>query len=437
MNLLPLDTWRAILQFHPWFFWGMADQDRLRITSACNGLVTEYGWQNTDAASRDDIRQAIEHAEALLFNYLGYHVAPRYTDATVPWPRYLDASLMRTAPIDPTGRWLTVQLPEGQIQAAGVEQLTAVQLAAPVVLSDADNDGYNDTFTIGPIATTATDPNEIAVYFAAANRFDGPDFSSAVGERWRVQPVNVRISGGFVTITGARWLIVPPLVYQGLIGIGTGLDPASAANAVTTLDVYQRTTNAGGTSTTDSQAVITWETHPTWGDAWWCCCANCATPPTPYGGSPYDPAAVAQAVGRVDIRNAQLGIVAPAESAYNSTTGMWSSLNWSVCTEPDRVTVRYLAGYPLASDGQMDQTWRVIVARLAAAELARPICACDEANRELYRWQFDLARSSGAADEAYGAVSPEDLSNPFGTRRGHVYAWRQVKNLRQLRGMLP
>src|SRR6185369_16921871 len=102
-----------------------------------------------------------------------------------------------------------------------------------------------------------------------------------------------------------------------------------------------------------------------------------------------------------------------------------------------RVTVRYLAGFPLASDGQMQEPYRTMVARLAAAELARPICACDEANRELYRWQFDLARTAGSGDEAYGAVSAEDLNNPFGTRRGHVYAWKQVKNLRQLRGALP
>lgn len=435
-NLLPLDSWRAILQFHPWLFWGLADTQRLKVTSACNGLVSEYGWQSTDAASRNDIRQAIENAEAMIRDQLGYSVAPRYTTATVPWPRYLDASLTRMAPIDPTGRWLSVQLPEGYVQAAGVELLTAISLAAPVVLSDQDGDGYNETFTIGPVATAITDPAQIAAYFAAANRFDGPDFSDDVGEPWRIAPVNVAIAGGFVTITGARWLLVPPLKYQGLIGIGTGLDPAAAGNWVTTLDIYARTTNQAGTLTTNSQATVIWETHPQWDGGWWCCCANC-NPVSAYGGSPFDPAAIATATGRVALRDAQLGIVAPAESVYNASTGIWSSLNWSVCDAPDRVIVRTLSGLPLASDGQMDRKWQVVVARLAAAELARPICACDEANRELYRWQFDLARTGGAADEAYGAISAEDLNNPFGTRRGHVYAWKQVSDLRQLRGMLP
>lgn len=436
MNLLPLDTWRSILGFSPWFFWGMADQNLLRVTSACNGLVTEYPWQSTDAAGRAEIRQAIEDAETMLHDYLGFSVAPHYVESTVPWPRYLDASLMRTRSVDPTGRWLTVQLPEGQIQAAGVEQLTQHTLAAPVVLSDQDGDGYNETFTVGPIATTITDPAQIAVYFAALNRFNGPDFSSAVGEHWRIQPVDITIAGGFLTITGARWLLVPPLKYQGLIGISGGLDPASAANAVTTLDIYQRTTNQAGTTITNAQATIIWETHPWWLGGWWCQC-GCLSPVSAFGGSPFDPAAIAQAAGRVDIHNAELGIVAAAQAAFDATTGIFSSLNWDVCTEPDRVTIRYLAGVPLASDGQMQEPYRTIVARLAAAELARPICACDEANRELYRWQFDLARTAGAGDEAYGAVSAEDLNNPFGTRRGHVYAWKQVKNLRQMRGLLP
>lgn len=435
-NLLPLDTWRSIMNFHPWHFWGMADNSLLAVTSACNGIVTEYPWQATDAAGREDIRQAIGNAEKLLTDYLGFSPAPHYVVETVPWPRYLDASLMRTAPVDPTGRWLTVQLTEGQVRAVGVEAVASISLGAAVVLSDQDGDGYQETFTIGPIATTITDASQIAVYFAAANRFNGPNFSSDIGPHWQIEPVNISIVGGFVTITGARWLLVPPLKYQGLINIGTGLNPTTVGNVVTTLDVYQHYTATDGTTITNAQATIIWETHPWWPGGWWCQC-GCISPVTTYGGSPFDPAAIAQAAGRVDVHNAQLGIVAAAQAAYDSTTGIFSSLNWDVCTEPDRVTIRYLAGQSLASDGQMQEPYRTIVARLAAAELARPVCACDEASRELYRWQYDLARTSGAADEAYGAISATDLDNPFGTRRGHVYAWRQVKNLRQLRGMLP
>ncbi len=84
----------------------------------------------------------------------------------------------------------------------------------------------------------------------------------------------------------------------------------------------------------------------------------------------------------------------------------------------------------------MQEPFRTVVARLAAAELARPICGCEDASRELFRWQFDLARSSGSGDEQYGAVSAADLDNPLGTRRGHVAAWRFIRQRQRYQGFL-
>ena len=82
----------------------------------------------------------------------------------------------------------------------------------------------------------------------------------------------------------------------------------------------------------------------------------------------------------------------------------------------------------------MQEPFRTLVARMAMAELARPVCGCDSANRELYRWQFDLSQTA-RGDELF-SIAPEDLANPFGTRRGHVLAWKAVKNLRHLTGIL-
>lgn len=428
-NLLPLESWRRLMGFHPYHFWGLADTDQLRVNSGCDTLIRQHAWQGSDAPGRQEIAEAIETAEARLLGLLGYSVAPRYTSEIVPWPTYADHRFLRSGPYGADGAWLSVQLSEGEIRACGIEALAAIQAAAPVVYSDVDGDGYNDTFTVGPIATTVTDPSEIAVYFAATERYDG----SAVGDQWRIQPVNVTISAGAVTIKGPAWLLVKPVKYEGIANIGAnGLDPATVANFATTLDVYRRYTNESGTTTTTAQGVIVWETRPCTG--WWCCCGD-TNISTAYAGSPYDPAAVANAVARVGIRNAALGIVHPAEAAYNTTTDIWSSLDWMVCDQPDRVLIRYLAGSPLQTNGQMDAQLQVVVARLAAAELARPICGCDDANRELYRWQYDISRTAGANDEMY-AVSPKDLDNPLGTRRGHIYAWKYIKDHQLIRGLL-
>jgi hypothetical protein len=77
----------------------------------------------------------------------------------------------------------------------------------------------------------------------------------------------------------------------------------------------------------------------------------------------------------------------------------------------------------------MKRQWQTLIARWACAELASRICACDEANKELHQWQFDLSLVDGKNDEKY-QMSSRDLDNPFGTRRGQVYAWKFLQRLR-------
>lgn len=420
MNLLPVYSFFEIIGFHPWHSAGIAGTGDLAVSTGCDTLVRRYEWQNSDAVGTKAIEQAIETAEAKLTQYMGYSPAPHYVSEVVNWPQ--------TWPAD--GRWQSMQLRETQIRAVGVETLTAISAAAIVTYTDSDGDGIDDTFSVSA-ATTITDASQIAVYFSAADRFTGWGSTTDISARWRVQPIVVTIAGGTVTVTGPKQLCVKPLKYEGVVNIGAnGLDPSTAANFVTTLDIYRRYTATDGNTVTTSQAVITWETRPAHG--WWCCCGCNAS--DPYSGSPFDPAATAQAVARVGIRDAKNGLIAPAEASYDTTTGVWSALDWAVCSTPDRVTVRYLAGWPLGSDGLMQEPYRTVVARLAAAELARPVCGCDAANRELYHWQFDLSQTA-RGDELFG-ISPENLNNPFGTRRGHVQAWKFIMDAQHLTGIL-
>jgi hypothetical protein len=426
-NLLPLENWRQILQFSPFYFFGIGDSTLLKPYEGCSPLTRQYAWQNSDAASRSEIAAAIATAEQRLFDKLDFWPAPTFVRETVLYPWQGQA----------WGRWASVQLAALHVRAIGVEAHTAIALATAVTYTDSDSDGYMDTFTIGPVATTVTDPDEIAVYFAAADRFDGPDFSTDVGERWRVAPVRVTIAGGNVTVKGPAWLLVKPITYEGVTNIGAnGLAPATVASTpahfATTLDLYRRYADATGTTEATAAATITWETRPCHGA--WCCCDGCNQTTTQ--GSVSDPSAVATALARVGLRDPVHGIVSLGEATYNATTGLWSADCCAACDMPDRATISYQAGIALDGRGQMDPFWQTVIARFAAAELARPICGCDDANRELARWQFDLARTSGAGDEAYGAISQEDLSNPFGTRRGHVFAWRAIQPRIQLRGFL-
>lgn len=416
MPAMSLEEWRRAFGLQSWFFWGLAASTPagLRVTAQADDVLTRYAWQSDDAAGRDDIVAAICSAERLLAQYLGYRVGPQYAEATVAWPRAPRAW-------DAAGRWLSVTLPEGEIQAIGVETRTLIGTPA-VAYSDPDSDGVDELAT-ATIATTVTDPAQIGVYVQASDRLNG----DAVSEAYRIRPVQVRISGGTATITGPSWLFVRPIHYEGTAV--QPLDPATAGVLVDVVEVYQRTTSQSGTTVATAGAVVTWETRPCHG--WWCAC-GCAS--DPYSGSPYDPAAVAQAVGRVDVRDSRLGIVAAAPAYYDATTGIWRAPEPAVCWAPDRVTVRYLAGLSSPDGQQIRREWQTVVARLAAAELGRPICAKQPAGKELARWQFDRARVSGANDEGY-ATNPGDLSNPFGTRAGHIQAWQHVQRVAQTRGI--
>lgn len=408
-SLLPIDRFRHILGYNPWHFFGLSGA-KAPVSSACNTLLNRYAWQDADAAGREEIIRAIETAEQRLVEYLGFNPAPKYiVNETHPWPQYEDKALWRNGRAGSDGRQLALQLNEGEIQAIGTELLTLVGSAA-VVYSDPDGDGLNEAWT-ATIVTTETDPTRLAVYFAAADRLD----SAPVGADWRIEPVTITITAGTATIRGRSWLMVKPILYEGFNP--SALDPSTSTHFVATVEVYTRTT------ATTTQATLIWETLPWPG---WC------VPSTP---SSTDPAAVGTAVARVGIRDATVGLVTPGAAVYDATSGTWSADWCSNWRPPDRVQVNYLAGAALVS-GQMAQRWQTIVARLAAAELARAICACKDANRELYRWQMDLAVTNSNADESFGAISSSDLSNPLGTRRGHVQAWKAIINLRHATGIL-
>lgn len=422
MPLLPLESFRQILGYSPFHFWGLVNA-KVPQTSECNTVLRQYNYQYADRAARSNIWDAITAAENRIQEYLGHPVAPQYFEETRPWPRYDDKRVWRAGGSPAAdGRYISVRLLNGEVQAVGVETLSL--LGAPALTySDVDGDGLQDTFVTAAIATTETDPNKIAVYFRAADRLD----NEAAGERWRIAPVQITIAAGTVVIRGRRWLCVAPIKYEGMTN--ATLDPDTAANFVTNLEVYTRTTDPDGQTISNAQATLLWETLPEHG--WFCCCATCAN--ITYSPNEFDPAAEGRAVARAGIRDARLGEVVPAQAVRNSSTGQWSGLDFAYFREPDRVTIRYLAGLPLEANGQMQERWRLIVARMAMAELGRPLATCDVANRELYHWQFDLARAAGANDEQY-RIAEADLNNPFGTRRGHVYAWRQVKNLALVRG---
>lgn len=407
--MLPLETWRRLLSWNPWHFWGLSDSQYTPIDGACSDLVYKYAWQGTGAGSRGEIERAIRDAERKFRNYMHFRPAPEYVSETVQFPTYHQPLGVWRGRAAIDGRWPSVQVPEGYVQGLGVESLTLIG-TANLAYTDEDGDGLLDTFT-ATIVTTQTDSTKIAVYFASADRWD----DSPVGPHWRIEPVRVSISGGVATVKGRRWQVVKPVLYE-TQDQETPLDPTESSTFVTTLEVYVRTLDPTGTTVTNSQVAYTWESLPH--ADWWgvyCCSSDGST----------DPAATATAAGRGGVRNSRLGLVSVGSALYNSTTSTWDGVEWGHCRTPNTVTVRYLAGYPL-QNGEMVEEYARIIAYLAAAELPAPACEDYTVFKRMHYYQFDMSRGAGQMDEQY-SITQQDLQNPFGTRRGQVIAWRDLR----------
>lgn len=429
MTLLPLDLWFEVMGFNRWHAWGFADNELLSTANrACSEVMFEDAPQSGDGLGREDIREAIRVAEDAIYRYASFYPAPKFYELSHAYGKLADKRFHRMGPFNADGRWKSITLNDSHVQDAGVEGLTLQQENAPVTLVDVNQDEYPEYFQIGPIATTLTDPKEVAVYFSSTDRWDG----SGVEERWRVEPLQVTISGGQLTIRGKPWLIGRPILSQGIEP--SFINAKDVENFASGLDVYRRFVDRSGTTTATSQGVIYWETRPCHG--WWCMCGTscCSCTTDPFSGAVYDPRATASATARVGIRDSARGVVTPAEAVYDATNGVWNGFPTTICWEPDRVLLRLYAGYPLGPDGLMDRKLRTVIARLAASELQQSICGCAEAKRRVYHWQMDLSKVG--ADKELFAISPSQLDNPLGTRRGHWFAWNFIENHGRVKGRI-
>lgn len=403
---LSLAEWFEVFGFHPLHSFQLGHDTLMPITSACNALVYQTNWQNANAAGRDQINDAIRIAETMIKRELGYSVAPVFECDDLQFPMHLDFTQQRYRAEDSRGRYLPFLVEQGMVRAMGKESLT--HLAQPVVqFLDLDLDGINETFRVtAPVPVGVTDPNEICIYFTDTDRFD----KTLDADTWRIEPVAVSITGGVATITGSVGVIVRPVLYRALTA--KMLDVTAPATFAGLLDVYRRCVD------TTSQGEFIWEARPPQ-------CGFC--PPSS------DPAAYAALPARFNVRDAQIGEIA-GDTVIANGDGSFAYTLWCSNFQPQKMRVNYFAG--ATTEGRsMQHHLRVMVARLAAAELSKPICGCTQANRELERWQIDLAEQPASPGSTW-QIAPDVLSNPFGTRAGHVYAYRQAQMFKMLRGLI-
>jgi hypothetical protein len=391
---LAIDTWAEILSVDPWEFNGFTTpQDK---SAQCAHAFRQFGFQ-ADHINREEVAEAIAAAETMLADELIFYPYPKYfIDEKVMYPRPHQRDAWGAAGTA-RGEWKTIQLLWHHVQSGGVfnRMLIGNIAAGAITTQDNDGDGVFETFTAtitDPAIGNITDARELGIYFVAGDRH-GED----IGETWRVRPVKVTIAGNTATFRGHRTLLTNPAKAYAVNQ--SNLDPATAANYVTSLDCYRAFTDTTATAPLNYQGVAIWKNDPD-------CTQDCTFSLLPL--------CLGEHLNEQGIVFASFG-----------TTSCWPF----GFREPDRLQVNYVAGLELDSNGQMQRDAARAVTYLSVSLLAHEKCGCDRSNRVLAYYRDRIAKF---VDNAANATAYQDSTNPFPATVGGAFAWNWVKNHRNV-----
>jgi len=409
------------LSLDRWFYWmgvqplhgNQVQVANLAPATGCQQPWLQHSWQAADRMGREELAMAIVTAENNIETQLGYRLLPSWEEdewrATV---RPYDPTLVNISGATARGYRQIVKGKWGHFITGGVETKTLIQAAVVIVptvppaaggWSDPDGDGYYEigTVTLTP-ATVIDDPCEFAIYYPGKNG----------ANEWEIRPINVSINTvtGLVTITFRREDAVLEAEQEKMGAKAVdGALTVPDVNFLLTVDVYRHWNDP------QTQVTMMWE--PTGS----CDCGSTTCPQCVY----------AVQAGCLHLRGEPIGsLIAYSPATWDAAAQAFYSTEWSVGRLPDIVKLHYLAGLVGKGDcprRSMDWLWEKTVADYAAALMERPICDCATASDRVTKAQADLAFSGGASELSSYNLSSSDLDNPFGTRRGAVMAWKQVK----------
>ena len=402
---LSVERFREIISYHPWHFWQFESQIYAPVTSTCNTIVFENGWQNAGASGRTEIRRAIDNAERRLNEYLAFPVHQQQFTETIDLNCRVENG-SKNYSIYHQYFPFSLTLRNGRI--ASIENDTWGLVGEyPLLFSDEFNTGLEDTFSLTFADSTTTDFTTFKICFAVADRY-GPDQSNL--DKWLVEPDTItRLDANTIQVQGRKWLLCPPKKYQAYFGnpglnnnqygVNTtgAFDPTSPLNFVNTLGVYKKVAGSVNTATLiiDNAGVVT-----------------------------------TSDIG-VTVLDSDAGIIRVASSngaqcPCQCFPWLGYNYNYNYPIPIQRLQITYTAGEDI-------EDWETVVTRLALAELQPRICACEQANYEIRRWQRDMSYRGSVEEQYY--VDQSDLQNPLGNKLGHIFAWHQIKNRRMLRGI--
>lgn len=367
-NGLSLDRFAQVLGLHPLHF----NQVQFGDSTLCGVPVLQYAWQSADRTARENIAQAIAHAEALVESYLGYPLSSKW---------FVDE-----LPLKPN-RYLLKQCNQKSLIAGGVRATLVVESGAAITYSDVDSDTYDETATI--TVNVGTIPaDELHVYY--------PGYDGAY--EYEIRPIHVSITAGVATITFRREQC---LLIQYMTDM---FDPVAQLGDddtlfLTEVDVYREYNDDSIQAELISFAAG-------------CCAEGCIR------------CTESEQTACLGMRDKRNGIVAISPAVYSRATSAWY-VGGLCAASASKVRLHYCAG---PSSHNMTPEWERTIARFALSLLEHPICKCSYVGSIGNFWREDLAVQEGFGGNLMrSAVQNVIIQCPLGTTRGAVAAWRMIQ----------
>jgi len=184
---------------------------------ACDKPMFSYQWQQ-NYLSRTEFALAIQEAERRIADQLHYWTYPHYSyNELQSYPHPADSRLWGGG-ANTRKQWKSARLNFSKIIAPGTRTRTFIADGIAITRVDTDGDTVKETFTATvnglPAGTTA---DQVALYVSAVDRVG--NFIDD-GERWRIAPIYVTVSGTTATIRGHACLLVKPTMYEGYDNTG-------------------------------------------------------------------------------------------------------------------------------------------------------------------------------------------------------------------------
>ncbi len=402
---LSLDRWAAIIGIHPAHFNGVFFGDS---PSVCQQPWLQQPWQAADRLGREEVARAIAQAEADIEDYIGYRLLPDWeVDEWQITERLWRKELVNLSVTDIRGMAQTVEAKWGYFVSGGIRASTLIEVARPIVYTDEDGDDYEEIATVTATVEAGRDPCEIHIYYPVSNAM----VLTGGEDQWEIRLIDVSITGVTATIRFHREQAVLPQELRDYFPPADdshlrGVDGAVDGNFLETVDVYRVHNDP------QTQVSFLWEPF---GSGCECNSGGCVL------------CAYNTQTGCLMLRSEpRQSVVSYHPATWNADDEDFDAAAWAVNRQPNLARLFYYAGWrdkrQACPTVKMDPEWERTVAYYAAALLDRPICECNNIRAWVDHWQKDLA----IRGEEGLQVSSGDLDNPFGTRRGAVYAWKRV-----------